>query len=158
MMARKRFASAVALGAVAALMAAGAAGAGTERPMTGSCQTTFSISNEGVISIAGTCLLTHLGRATYQATQTAVPNPDGTLHLTITGFYTAANGDVLRSTLDGTGRFTATGIAYSTIETYTGGTGRFADASGSAADDGIAAFTGASTGTSSFVVSGHIAY
>jgi hypothetical protein len=150
---------AIATGAAAALAAAGVAGAGTgDRPMSGSCDTTFSIPNTGVISITGTCLLTHLGLARYTATQTALPNADGTLHLTITGFYTAANGDILRSTLDGTGRFTATGVAYSTTETFTGGTGRFANASGSDADEGVAAFTGATTGTSSFVTSGQIAY
>jgi hypothetical protein len=155
----RRFLIAIATGAAAALAAAGVAPAGTaDRPMSGSCDTTFSISNTGVISITGTCLLTHLGRASYTATQTAVPNPDGTLHLTITGFYTAANGDILRSTLDGTARFTATGVAYSTTETFTGGTGRFADASGSDADEGVAAFTGATTGTSSFATSGQIAY
>jgi hypothetical protein len=147
----------VAVTAAAVLAIAPAAGAAT-RPMAGSCSTTFSVSPTGVITIDGPCNLTHLGLAQYHATQTATFNPDGTLALTITGFYTAANGDTLRSTLLGTGYLTATGVTYSTTETYTGGTGRFAAATGSAHDDGVAAFTGPAGGTSSFVVAGGIEY
>ena len=127
--------------------------------MTGACSTTFAVSPAGVISIAGTCVLTHLGAATYAATQTVVPNGDGTVHITITGAYTAPNGDMLRSTLDGTGRFLADGtVAYDTTETFSGGTGRFADATGTASDMGAAAFTSATGGVSSFTVDGVISY
>jgi hypothetical protein len=149
----------VAAGVLAAASPAGAANNGHARPMAGVCSTTFSVSNEGVISITGTCLMTHLGRATYQATQTIVPNPDGTVHITITGFYTAANGDILRSTLVGTGRFASNGgVTYTTTETFSGGTGRFSDATGTASDLGVASFTGPTTGTSTFVSVGSISF
>jgi hypothetical protein len=151
----------VGLVTVGALAVAVSAEAGNDppRPMKGACSTTFSIQPSGAISIAGTCNLTHLGTASYQATQTVVPNADGTVHITVTGFYTAANGDVLRSTLVGTGRFTGpSSVSYTTTETYAGGTGRFADASGVATDVGVASFTGATTGTSSYTTTGTIAY
>jgi hypothetical protein len=147
--------------AIAALAVAVSAEAGNseQRPMKGACSTTFAVEPSGAISITGTCHLTHLGKAAYQATQTVVPNADGTVQITVTGFYTAANGDQLRSTLTGTGRFSGgSSVNYTTTETYTGGTGRFAAAHGVAIDVGVATFTGATTGTSSYTTSGWIAY
>jgi hypothetical protein len=152
----------LATGLAAALLAAAPAawaGANHPRPLAAACSTTFTVSDTGVITIDGTCIATHLGKAAYHATQTAALNPDGTLALDIAGFYTAANGDILRSTLVGTGRFTPSGgVVYTTTETFTGGTGRFADASGTAHDVGVAAYTGPTSGTSSFVSAGSISY
>jgi hypothetical protein len=159
---RARVFFAVAVGVLAAAMLGAAAPAGADsgnaRPMSGSCTTNFTLVGLQ-ISIAGTCQLTHLGKAAYEATQTITPNPDGTVSITVTGFYTAANGDTLRSTLAGIGRFTPSGqVTYSTTETYTGGTGRFAGARGTASDTGVAAFTGPTTGTSDYTTVGSISY
>jgi hypothetical protein len=127
--------------------------------MLGACATSFVQQPSGVIEITGMCVLTHLGLATYTATQTVVPLPDGAVAISVTGFYTAANGDVLRSTLTGVGRFTGPAtVAYRTTETYTGGTGRFAAATGTATDNGVASFTGPTTGVSTYTTAGWISF
>ena len=160
MIRRRVWLAAALLAAVAATAAAPAGAAKTHaRPMKGHCDTTFTVIGVETIALSGTCILTHLGKASYEATQTVSNNGDGTVNIMITGFYTAANGDILRSSLVGIGRFTASGeVSYSTTETYTGGTGRFADASGTALDNGVAHFTGPTTGTSSYVTAGSISY
>jgi len=148
----------LASGALAASARVGAAETQV-RPMAGVCSTTFSVQPSGEIAIDGTCQLTHLGTAEYHATQTVTPNPDGTVHITVTGFYTAANGDTLRSTLVGTGRFTGPStVTFTTTETYAGGTGRFASATGVANDVGVASFTGPTTGASTYTTAGSISY
>ena len=129
------------------------------RPIAGVCSTTFSVQPSGEIAIDGTCQLTHLGTAEYHATQTVTPNPDGTVHITVTGFYAAANGDTLRSTVVGTGRFTGPStVMFATTEMYEGGTGRFASATGVANDVGVASFTGPTTGASTYTTAGSISY
>jgi hypothetical protein len=147
------------LAGVVLATAATAAGADPPRPMSGDCATTFTVQPTGAIAITGTCQLAHLGRSAYEAVQTVVPNPDGTVAITVTGFYTAANGDRLFASIIGTGRFTGgSTVAYTTTETYAGGTGRFAHASGVVTDVGLASFTGPTTGTSSYTTTGSIAY
>jgi hypothetical protein len=127
--------------------------------MSGNCATAFAVQPTGAIAIAGTCHLAHLGKSAYQAIQTIVPNPDGSVQITVTGFYTAANGDRLYSSISGTGRFTGgSSVMYTTTETYSGGTGRFAHATGVVTDVGVASFTGPTTGTSSYTTTGWIAY
>lgn len=129
------------------------------RPMKGSCSTTFTLTPDFKILITGTCHLTHLGDARYDAVQTIVPNGDGTITITVDGFYTAPNGDRLHSTIAGTG--TSSGgpsVSYTTTETFDGGTGRFAHATGVVSDSGVATFTGPTSGTSAFTMSGTIWY
>jgi hypothetical protein len=144
------------LAAFGALAVTGGAGAKAQRPMEGSCATTFSGPPTGPFTISGSCWFTHLGPATYEAIQTVVPNADGTVHITVTGTYTAANGDTLNSSVVGTGSFTGPGtVHYETTETYSGGSGRFVDATGEVNDVGDANLA---TATSSFTSSGWIAY
>jgi hypothetical protein len=136
------------------------AAAGTQpRPMSGSCSTAFTVGPTGVISIEGTCLLTHLGLTTYRATQTVTPNGDGTVHIAVDGVYTAANGDQLHGVISGTGSFSGgSSVSYTTTETFVGGTGRFSGAAGEVTDTGVAQFTGATSGLSSYSMLGSIVY
>ena len=81
------------------------------------------------VSIEGTGNATHLGRFTVE-----IPHVVNATNRTSTGTYefTAANGDTLTAGFTGQATLTAPGLL-SVIETasITGGTGRFADATGS---------------------------
>jgi hypothetical protein len=81
------------------------------------------------VSIEGTGNATHLGRFTV-----VIPHVVNTTNRTSTGTYefTAANGDTLTAGFTGQATLTAPGVL-SIVETatVTGGTGRFADATGS---------------------------
>ena len=77
------------------------------------------------------CHLTHLGLTTATSLETATLTATGSLFVT-TVTYTAANGDQLFTVQNGAGSVPANGVINFTFtETVTGGTGRFADASGS---------------------------
>jgi hypothetical protein len=78
------------------------------------------------------CHLTHLGLTTAVAEETVTFTPTGSAFVTMVT-YTAANGDQLFTTQTGTGTPPdQNGVAhFSGTETVTGGTGRFAGASGS---------------------------
>jgi len=129
------------------------------RPLDGSCQTMFAFTQTGSIDIEGACHYSHLGLTTSVAEQIIMPGPGGTLLIVNTTVYTAANGDKLFSTFTGTGVFTsATGVSFSGTETYEGGTGRFADAVGSATLVGSAEFTSPSAGVGQYSVAGTISY
>ena len=78
----------------------------------------------------GTGTATYLGKFTEHITlQVNIP----TGHATGVATFTAANGDTLTATVDGQGTPTTTPGVVSIVEVYTitGGTGRFADATGS---------------------------
>ncbi len=81
------------------------------------------------VLIEGTGNATHLGRFTVE-----IPHVVNTTNRTSTGTYefTAANGDTLTAGFTGQATLTAPGVL-SVVETatITGGTGRFADATGS---------------------------
>jgi len=81
------------------------------------------------VSIEGTGNATHLGRFTVE-----IPHVVNTTNRTSTGTYefTAANGDTLTAGFTGQATLTAPGVlSIVEIATITGGTGRFADATGS---------------------------
>lgn len=129
------------------------------RPIGGSCETTFAFTGPTTVDIAGTCHLRHLGLSTVVASQTATPLDNGTLFLTQTGAYTAANGDQLYTNVIAIAVFTSpTSVSFSGTETYRGGTGRFVDALGSAALAGSAHFTSASAGVGEYAVLGTISF
>lgn len=81
---------------------------------------------------AWVCQLRHLGRTTVTATEVGTAGASGSA-VTGIAIYTAANGDQLFTTFSGTATFpNQQGIVtFSGAETVTGGTGRFAGASGS---------------------------
>lgn len=78
----------------------------------------------------GTCQATHLGRATFVSDK-IINVVAGTQ--TVEATFTAANGDVLTGTGAGTSQLVGPGrVAFTATIAFTGGTGRFADATGQA--------------------------
>jgi hypothetical protein len=120
--------------AVAALSPAAALGAakGTDRPVSGQSSSTTTVDLATGTGISdGSGQLSHLGRFTFHndITSFTLTGPD-TFSLTLTAIVVAANGDEVFTTATGTGTLTATGNELTLVSTITGGTGRFADASG----------------------------
>jgi hypothetical protein len=120
--------------AVAALSPAAALGAakGTDRPVSGKSTSTTTIDTAtGTGTVAGSGQLSHIGRFTFtnDITSLTITGPD-TFSFTLTAIVVAANGDEVFTTATGTGTFSATGSESTLVSTITGGTGRFADASG----------------------------
>jgi hypothetical protein len=127
---------------VSALNAPGASGErpAPPRPIKGTCDLTFEVLELNFPILlqrdVGTCQLSHLGRTGF----------DGTLEVNVllgtqTGIrtFTAANGDELYATAAGTAAPVGPGlIGFSATFTFTGGTGRFANASGTAQGNGVA--------------------
>ena len=131
----------------------GAGGAAVERPLKGSCDTTFvPVTEVGpvvTLNITLTCRLTHLGLAGGAAVQQVTFGaPPFAIETTIV--YVAANGDELYATFPGHGIPAPDGstVAFAGTTTYEGGTGRFAGGTGWSLDTGTASlvtFTGALT-------------
>lgn len=129
------------------------------RTIGGSCEAMFAFTGATTVDITGTCHLRHLGLSTFAQSQTVTPLDNGTLLITNTGVYTAANGDQLYTNFIGIGVPTsATTVSFSGTETYRGGTGRFVDALGSVALAGSAQFTSATTGVGEYSVLGTISF
>lgn len=122
------------------------------RPWEGSCKGTGIIRSDGfTLDITGTCHLSHLGLTT----SVGVEILGATLSAVHT--FTAANGDLLYSTTAGyaTLKPDFSGVNFFNTETITGGTGRFANASGTATRNGSTVF---SDGTATWVIQGTITY
>jgi hypothetical protein len=130
----RRFTIILALLAVAALSPAAALGKahGTDRPVKGTSTSTTTVDLANGTGVSdGSGHLSHLGRFTFHNdfTSFTVTGPD-TFSFTLTAIVVAANGDEIFTTGTGTGTVTATGSESTLVSTITGGTGRFADASG----------------------------
>lgn len=129
------------------------------RGLQGSCSTEFEFTGPDTALITGACHYSHLGRATCVAEQSIVPDEDGTMIIENEGTCTAANGDQLFTRFSGAGQPTPTGaIVFAGVETYHGGTGRFANATGGAFLWGSAQFTSGTGGVGSFKLRGGISY
>jgi hypothetical protein len=118
---------------VAALSPAAALGAakGTDRPVSGTSSSTTTVDlATGTGSVAGSGQLSHLGQFTFTNDITSLTITGNTFSFTLTAIIVAANGDEIFTTATGTGTLTATGSESTLVSTTTGGTGRFADASG----------------------------
>lgn len=129
----RRFTIILALFAVAALSPAAALGKakGTDRPLSGTSSSTTTVNlATGTGSVAGSGQLSHLGRFTFTNDLTSFTLTGNTFSFTLTAIIVAANGDEVYTTATGTGTLTATGSEATLVSTVTGGTGRFADASG----------------------------
>jgi hypothetical protein len=101
----------------------------------------------------GECIASHLGKSTLVSDK-IIDFAAGTQTTTVT--FTAANGDALRGTGTGRNALVAPGrVAFTAQLTFTGGTGRFADASGSAVIVGEADLVNA---RSALTMSGAIKY
>jgi hypothetical protein len=125
--------------AVVAMSPAAAIGAakGTDRPLTGTTTTTTTVS---LITGVGTSVssghLSHLGAVTGSGdAQFTLVGPNG-FSFTGTGTIVAANGDKLFTTTSGTGTL-GPPVQNSVVNTITGGTGRFADATGTFTTTGV---------------------
>lgn len=127
------------------------------RPWEGVCDVDAVFTSQTTLLITGTCRLAHLGRTTMIAYQTIEPGTSGIAY-TNTTTYTAANGDELRTTNIGVASPTASGLSLSGTETAIGGTGQFTNASGTAHLEGAVAFTGPSSTTGSYELSGMLEY
>jgi hypothetical protein len=137
------------------------------RPYGGSCSVAITpLTPPGVfpqvVQFTYDCILQHLGRTSAVAIQTnslAGPPIGNVLIVTAVNesTYKAANGDLLYATFVGSGEIDlATGnVAFDGIETFTGGTGRFANAKGAAAIEGIASIF---TNVGFFTADGTLAY
>lgn len=138
--------------------------ANVERPWKGICDVSSVITGLSV-AVTGTCQIAHLGRVSVTADQTLAFGPGG-ISYTNTAVYVAANGDKLETSNTGTatpipnpnGSPVPIGLILSGEETASGGTGRFADASGSARLDGAVFFTGPNTTTGSYSIAGQLSY
>lgn len=104
--------------------------------------------------ITGLGIATHMGLTTCETTDQAlnVLNNEGTA----TYYFTAANGDQIVVEFEFTAPPTPTGVTLSGTWEITGGTGRFANASGSGTMDGWATVTSPTTGVGQFTMSGKI--
>ncbi|HSD22870.1 MAG TPA: hypothetical protein VLB79_00945 [Solirubrobacterales bacterium] len=123
----------MALGVVA-LSPAAALGAakGTDRPVSGKSTSTTTVDVATGTGVSdGSGQISHLGSFTFHNdfTSFTLTGPD-TFSFTLTASIVAANGDVIFTTATGTGTLTGTGSEATLVSTITGGTGRFADASG----------------------------
>jgi hypothetical protein len=138
-----------------------------ERPYKGSCSTVIMpLTPPGVfpqqLHIDYECTLAHLGRTTAVVTQTVTPvapPAGGVVPLLVqnTTIYKAANGDHLFVTFTGTAVLNlATGeVTFIGVEAFNGGTGRFANATGSAQLEGTASIN---TNRGFFTSKGRISY
>jgi hypothetical protein len=127
-------------GLVLALAALGPSAAvakqgGTDRPISETASGTNVIdvaTGAFVVDVAGT--ESHLGTVTAHYTGVATPTGPTTISISGTGVEVAANGDRLYLALSGSATLDAAFNAQGTlVNTFTGGTGRFAHASGSEA-------------------------
>ena len=140
--------------------------ASPERPYRGSCSTVVTpLTPPGVfpqeLRIDYVCQLAHLGRTTGIAMQ--VVTPIGQSGAIVTALienatiYTAANGDTLDASFSGTALINVqTGdVRFIGTETFEGGTGRFAGATGNADLEGTAS---AFTNLGFFTTQGRLVY
>ena len=141
----------IATAALAALTLAGPVSAGTDLPFKGALAGNATVTPLGgpmvAVVIEATGTATHIGRFTLQA-----PHVVNQATLTAVGTYTltAANGDVLTADLAGTARMVEPPnvVAITETATVTGGTGRFAGATGSIQVERVFnRATGVTTGT-----------
>ena len=122
------------------------------RPWEGTCKGTGIIRPDfTTLDITGICHLSHLGLTT----SVGVEILGATLSAVHT--FTAANGDLLYSTTAGyaTLKPDFSGVNFFNLETITGGTGRFANATGSASRIGQSNF---SNGSGTWEIQGTITY
>jgi hypothetical protein len=140
---------------------------GTDRPLHGAGAGTSTVDlATGIATSQGTARFSHLGKTTFAlSAQVTITGPN-TIALSGAGTFVAANGDELHTTLTGTGTFTGIGppstAHYTLVLTVTGGTGRFADASGTitaSVDQEDVSQTGTIIGTrETFTAEGTLSY
>ncbi len=108
------------------------------------------------LDVTGTCHLSQLGLTATAGVETVTPVAGGFLSSAVYT-YRAANGDILNTTGTGVATLNSdfSGMSFSLNETVVGGTGRFANASGTASRMGSSRF---SDGKGSWEISGTLTY
>jgi len=122
------------------------------RPWEGSCTGTGIRRADNItLDITGDCHLSHLGLTTTVGVET-LGRPLRAVHT-----FTTANGDLLYTTTVGQATLKPdfSGVMFSNIETVVGGTGRFANASGTATRIGQSNF---SDGSGTWEIKGTLTY
>ena len=131
------------------------------RPAGGSCVTTVTPAGFAfphlTITLDGVCNLRHLGRATMHATQIIDVTTGLFSNETI---YIAANGDELYTTFAGvpTSPPGSLDITFDGTETFVGGTGRFASATGTTVARGSATLAPDQSGVGEYSMEGWITF
>jgi hypothetical protein len=140
----------LALGILAPATALGKVG-GTERPANGNASgtTTVDLGTLGFVTDA-TGVSAHLGKSTFHLDGVITPTGPDTFTLAGSVVAVAANGDELFGTFSGTGAATASGSEGTTTTTFSGGTGRFENASGSISGPFTQVFISSDGTTSTF--------
>jgi hypothetical protein len=149
------------LGLMMALSAFPAAFASTSVPFNGHGTGTFTDTSPTTVLITGTGYYEHLGFTTLTFRSTITGAADcGGFTAVEQDTYTGANGDSLFLTVHDTICPTTTPNAFQLNGSFTvtGGTGRFADASGSGTAHASVTFTSATSGTFSGTQTGTITY
>jgi hypothetical protein len=130
----RRFTIILAILAVAAIGPAAALGKphGTDRPVKGTSTSTTTVDLATGTGISdGSGQISHLGAFTFHNDFTGFTVTGDTFTWTQTATIVAANGDEIFTTAVGTGTLLPNNTSEATlVSTITGGTGRFADASG----------------------------
>ena len=136
---------------------------GTSRPLTGTGTGTTTLNLlTGAATADFTGHLSPLGAETGHDDLTFTPTSASTFSYTGTRTFVAANGGKLFSAITGSGTFTRTTAHSTETDTITGGTGRFAGASGTYKDtiSSVVVSASATSQTSRFtaVAEGKISY
>jgi hypothetical protein len=121
----------LALGVLAPATALGKA-SGTDRPVKGSASGTTVVDlGTGGFTSEATGVVAHLGKSTFHLDGVITPTGPDTFTIAGSVVTVGANGDELFGTFNGSGTATASGSEGTVTTTFSGGTGRFANASGS---------------------------
>lgn len=141
-------------GALVALPVGSAVGAATGHAFKGKGTGTLTRTGNS-FTIDGTIKIASVGQATFHTEGTSAAS---TVNFTTT--FTAGNGDTLTTSSTGGAKHTRLGKVFITTDTITGGTGRFATASGKGKTAAKVKFAtaDASTGTVKFVLAGKIRF
>lgn len=134
--------------------------ANVDRPWKGTCAVRAEFLTQNTLLIQGTCQLAHLGRTSVREEQTiGAPDPGtGVIQYINVATYTTANGDQLRVLGVGSATPSATGLTLLGTETADGGTGRFANATGTATLRGAVSFTGPASTSGFYSLDGTLNY
>ncbi|MDP9342538.1 MAG: hypothetical protein M3Q23_10715 [Actinomycetota bacterium] len=135
-------------------VAGGARADGMQVPFHGSYAGTVAFTGPGIVAFNGSGNATQLGLSTNQGTATISSVVNGCAYNENVETFTAANGDTLQITSEDVACPIAPGVSHGHGDYHvSGGTGRFANATGSGTLDGQADFN---TGQFSFTATGSI--
>lgn len=141
--------------AMVALPITASAGAAGPARFKGKGSGTLTLSGNNSFTIDGTVTIANVGAVAFHSAGTTAG-----AHVAYTTTFTGPNGSTVTTSSNGSAHHTRLGRVYITRDTVTGGTGRFAGATGAghtAAKAKLAA-PNATTGTVKFVLAGSITY